>query len=214
MNPLDHLPKNQELLVQRLKTRGPQSIKILAAELALTTMGVRQHLTQLQEQGYVKHAQISRQTRGRPVVLWKLTGKGHELFGDKHARLAVRLLTEIENTYGIQQLNALIESEGEATLARYRERIPSPKNDLKAALEALRDLRTEEGFMAELRFTPSGWLLTENHCPIVSAAKSCRAFCKQELALFEAVLSPHARVERSDHLLSGARRCAYRIQPN
>ena len=41
--------KSQVQLMDRLKTRGPQSVKILAKQLDMTTMGVRQHLTNLAE---------------------------------------------------------------------------------------------------------------------------------------------------------------------
>ena len=59
MDALTHLPKTQAQLARRLKVRGAQSIKILAAQLQLTTMGVRQHLVQLQDKGYAKHAQTN-----------------------------------------------------------------------------------------------------------------------------------------------------------
>ncbi len=54
--------------------------------------------------------------------------------------------------------------------------------------------------------------LVENHCPICAAAQTCQGLCRDELALFQALL-PDAEVERSEHLLSGARRCAYRVVP-
>ena len=44
-------PKTQEILLQRLKTRGPQSVKILSKQLDITTMGVRQHLNELAARG-------------------------------------------------------------------------------------------------------------------------------------------------------------------
>jgi predicted ArsR family transcriptional regulator len=56
-------------------------------------------------------------------------------------------------------------------------------------------------------------LLRENHCPICVAAKSCQGLCREELALFRAVLGGQARVERTDHILAGASRCAYVIMP-
>jgi predicted ArsR family transcriptional regulator len=37
--------------------------------------------------------------------------------------------------------------------------------------------------------------------------------CREELSLFRAVLGDKARVERTDHILAGARRCAYLITP-
>jgi predicted ArsR family transcriptional regulator len=58
-----------------------------------------------------------------------------------------------------------------------------------------------------------GWLLVEDHCPICAAATQCQGFCRSELALFRRCLGPEATVERTEHLLAGARRCAYRIRP-
>jgi predicted ArsR family transcriptional regulator len=54
--------------------------------------------------------------------------------------------------------------------------------------------------------------LVENHCPICAAAQTCQGLCRDELALFQALL-PDAEVERVEHLLEGARRCAYRVVP-
>ena len=213
MTDLSLLPTTQEQLVKRLKSRGPQSIKILAGQLGLTTMGVRQHLAQLQEKGYVKHAQLSHQTRGRPVTLWKLTTQGHALFTDGHARIAVELITAAAQTFGEAGLNKLVEVNENSLLTQYQNELPDPKLSLSDTLEALCAKRSREGFMAELRLTPSGWLLIENHCPIFAAARSCSALCVAELSLFKKLLEGHAIVERSDHLLEGARRCAYRIQP-
>lgn len=45
------LPKSQDRIIDRLKTRGPQSVKILSKQLAMTTMGVRQHLADLETRG-------------------------------------------------------------------------------------------------------------------------------------------------------------------
>ena len=66
--------------------------------------------------------------------------------------------------------------------------------------------------MAECSRMPDGsMLLAENHCPICAAASTCQGLCREELSLFRAVLGDKARVERTDHILAGARRCAYRI---
>jgi predicted ArsR family transcriptional regulator len=56
-----------------------------------------------------------------------------------------------------------------------------------------------------------GFLLVENHCPICAAARTCQGLCASELEVFRRVLGPDVTVERSDHILAGARRCAYRV---
>ena len=56
-----------------------------------------------------------------------------------------------------------------------------------------------------------GSLFVESHCPICAAATVCKGFCETELDLFRAVLGPEIDVERVEHIVSGDRRCAYRI---
>lgn len=63
------------------------------------------------------------------------------------------------------------------------------------------------------RRSDGSYLLIENHCPICAAAQACQGFCANELALLRETVGNGARVERVDHLIEGARRCAYRIQP-
>lgn len=55
-------------------------------------------------------------------------------------------------------------------------------------------------------------LLVENHCPICAAATNCQGFCRAELQVFRAVLGPSVAVERSEHIVSGGRRCTYVIR--
>ncbi len=66
--------------------------------------------------------------------------------------------------------------------------------------------------MAEASRDESGALiLIENHCPICVAARACQKLCRSELEVFQAVLGPDVEIKRFEHILKGARRCAYRI---
>ena len=75
----------------------------------------------------------------------------------------------------------------------------------------LAEARTREGYMAESRAEGEGYVLVENHCPICVAATACQGFCRAELDTFREVLGPDASVERTEHIVGGDRRCAYRI---
>ena len=100
-------------------------------------------------------------------------------------------------------------------LEGYRQRLAACTS-LGERVEALAEARSEEGYMAECRDDGDGgdgYLLIENHCPIRAAATACQNFCRSELAVFQELLGPDATVERTEHLLGGARRCAYRIRP-
>jgi predicted ArsR family transcriptional regulator len=54
------------------------------------------------------------------------------------------------------------------------------------------------------------FLLIENHCPICAAATACTGLCARELEVFQRVLG-QVTIERTEHILAGARRCVYRV---
>ena len=197
--------------MERLKARGPQSVKILSKQLDMTTMGVRQHLAGLKTKGLVAQTQEERQTRGRPVHLWKLSKSGHNRFPNTHSQTTLELIDVIRSTLGEKSLNQLIDSRSEEVEANYRKCLDAAPPELQQQIERLAQLRSEEGYMAEVRLLPDGWMLIENHCPIYSAAVSCQQFCKSELEIFQRLFENVATVARTDHLLKGTRRCAYKI---
>jgi predicted ArsR family transcriptional regulator len=85
---------------------------------------------------------------------------------------------------------------------------------LEKKLRELARVRTEEGYMAEVRPEEGGgFLLVESHCPICAAASACQGFCSTELDLFRSVLGTGVEVERVEHIVSGDQRCAYRVTP-
>jgi hypothetical protein len=67
--------------------------------------------------------------------------------------------------------------------------------------------------MAEWKQEGDDYLLIENHCPICAAATECQGFCRSELEIFSEALGREVSIERSEHIIAGARRCLYRIQP-
>lgn len=206
--------RSQAEILQRLKTRGPQSVKILAQQLGITTMGVRQHLSGLEELGLVMQTQEARQNRGRPVHYWALSGKGHSQFPDGHQKLSIDLLDVIDVTLGSEQLASLVDLSCQSLEASYSAVLSATEPDLGSQLTALAELRTADGFMAEIRLLPDGWLFIENHCPHYSAAKRCPQYCDSELSLFTQLLAPAAHIVRTDHVLDGSRRCAYKVTTN
>jgi len=205
------LSKTQDRIMHRLKTRGPQSVKILSKQLDMTTMGVRQHLADLETKGLVAQTQEERQTRGRPVHLWKLSAAGHGRFPDTHSQTTLELIDVIRSSLGEDKLNQLIDDRSKLIEKAYKDQLAAAEPGLQQQIERLAQLRSEEGYMAEVRLLPDGWMLIENHCPICSAATSCQQFCRSELEIFMRLFENKASVVRTDHLLSGARRCAYKI---
>ncbi len=195
-----------------LKTRGAQTAQAMADILHLTSMGVRRQLEAAEEKGLVTHIDTPGKV-GRPVRLWQLTELGHARYPDRHAALTVDLIGQVRALFGESAIDRLIDARETASEAAYRAAIdPAASLPQRAATLAL--LRDAEGYMAEAQVVDDGSvLLVENHCPICAAARSCQNFCRSELDVFQRVLGPDVKVERVEHQLAGARRCAYRIEP-
>ena len=186
--------------------------KLLAAELNLTTMGVRQHLQQLESQDKLE-AFDQRAARGRPTRYWNLSNNAQSEFPNKHEQLTLQMIDSIKTVFGEQGLEDLIVQRELEVAKRYKREL-SKHHLLGEKLAALVSLRTEEGYMASLEKKDKCYWIMENHCPICSAARHCQSFCRSELQLFQELLSPQAKIFREEHILEGARRCAYRIVPN
>lgn len=201
---------NEERLLFELKSRGPQAAAALAATVAITPMGAHKLLARLAEQGLVEAQDDQRGEAGRPRKLWSLTAAGHGRFPDRHADLTVQLIQQARAVFGDAGLDQLILARECDSELRYRAAIDRCRTTGDRVRELAR-LRAEEGYMARAERVGKDWLLVEDHCPICAAAQSCQGFCRSELALFERCLGPGLTVERTEHLLAGARRCAYRI---
>jgi predicted ArsR family transcriptional regulator len=209
-------PRTRRDLLYLLKTQGPSDAAGLAARLDVTAMAVRQHLYELRAEGLVGCAEEARPV-GRPAKLWHLTEAADRHFPDAHAELAVGLIESVRDALGVEAMDRLIADRSAKQAAAYRAALDRAGPDLRCRAEALATLRTAEGYMAAVEDIPAeegdGVLLVENHCPICSAAKACSGLCAMELEVFREALGPAVQVERTDHILAGARRCAYRLRP-
>jgi predicted ArsR family transcriptional regulator len=198
-------------LLELLKQEGPQSADCLAAKLGITAMAVRQHLYALQEEQLVTHTEEPRPV-GRPAKLWRLTPAADQLFHNGHADLTVSLIEAMGQAFGSEGMDRLLAVRVRQQVEAYRRRTPT--RGLGKRLAALAQARTEEGYMAEVVKQEDGsYLLVENHCPICTAARACMGLCRAELQVFQEVLGPNVEVERTEHILAGGRRCAYRVSP-
>lgn len=202
--------KTRRAITKLLKTEGPTDSAKLADALGLTTMAVRQHLYALQSEGLVT-AEERPVPIGRPAKFWRLTAEADRLFPEAYAELSVALIDSIKESFGDDGLDRVLASRFARQQTDYQKRI-RPGDPLEKRLKALARVRTEEGYMAEVRKEDDGsFLLVENHCPICAAANACQGFCSTELDLFRSVLGPKVTVERVQHIIAGDLRCVYRV---
>ncbi len=202
----------QRRILDLLKRGDATTAGEIAAALRLTDVGVRQHLTSLEQLGLVLSALNAPAGRGRPAAAWSLTDLGQRTYPDHHAELTVDLIDATREAVGEGGLQKVIEARARKQVAGYRDRLPPPTASLKRRVEALATERTREGYMAEVVAEGRGrFLLIEHHCPICDAAKRCLGLCASELEVFRGALGRSVTVDRIAHLLSGEERCVYRI---
>jgi predicted ArsR family transcriptional regulator len=202
--------RTRRAIVHLLKQEGGLDAQTLAARLQLSAMAVRQHLYALQDERLVTYYEVPRPV-GRPAKLWQLTPAADRLFPEGYAELTLSLLTSVTEAFGAAGLERLLEVRTRQQIAAYSQQM-ADESTLQRRVEALAAMRTDEGYMAEVQAQADGsFLLVEKHCPICAAAVACTGLCGKELEVFREVLGQDVMVERTEHMVVGARRCAYRV---
>lgn len=205
--------RTRRAIVQLLKQEGRLDAETLASHLGITAMAVRQHLYALQDEQLVTYQEESR-PMGRPAKLWQLTAAADRFFPDGYAELTLSLLNSVKQAFGEAGLDHLLEVRSQQQLESYNQQMKG-KRSLKQRLNKLVEIRTHEGYMAEVQAQADGsFLLIENHCPICAAATVCTGLCAKELEIFQAVLGDDTHIQRVEHIIAGERRCAYQIIPH
>jgi iron-sulfur cluster biosynthesis transcriptional regulator SufR len=207
-------PQNQNIrtrraIVKLLKQEGAMDAAALASHFGISAMAVRQHLYALQKEQLVTYQEEQR-AMGRPAKLWQLTPAADRFFPHGYAELTLSLINSVTEAFGSEGIERLLEIRTRQQVEAYREQI-SATSSIQQRLEALANLRTDEGYMAEIESLSDGsFLLIENHCPICAAATACTGLCSQELEVFQSTLGDVA-IARTEHLIAGGRRCVYRV---
>ena len=202
--------RTRRALVHLLKHEGPLDAQALAAHLHVSAMAVRQHLYALHAEQLVTYHEAAR-PRGRPVKQWQLTPAADRLFPEAYAELTLSLLTSLTETFGKAGLERLLARRSRQQVAAYRAQMGG-HDALPQRLAALAAIRTDEGYMADVQPQADGsFVLLEEHCPICAAAVACTGLCEKELEVFQEVLGAEVMLERTEHMVAGARRCAYRV---
>ncbi len=200
-------------IVQLLKQHGPMDAAQLAARLRRSAMAIRLHLYALQAKRLVSYQEEARPV-GRPAKLWQLTTDANRFFPEGYAELTLSLVRSVREVFGAAGLSRLLAIRTRDQIAAYRRRMAGQAS-LARRLRTLAAIRTEEGYMADVRRGPGPgeFLLVENHCPICAAATACTGLCAKELEVFQTVLGAEVAITRLEHIVAGARRCAYRVSP-
>jgi predicted ArsR family transcriptional regulator len=207
------LPEGRRNVLYAVRRRGEATADQVADGLGMTVSGARQHLTALVEAGLAEAVESAEATgkRGRRALVYSVTPTGDALFPKAYGELTNELLGYLADEEP-ETVDRLFARRREARIAGAQARLGG-LGTLREQVAELSRILDEDGYLASWEEpAPGEFLIVEHNCAIWAVASRYGQACASELDFIRTVL-PTATVERTQHMIEGARRCAYRITP-
>jgi predicted ArsR family transcriptional regulator len=199
----------QEIL-SILREEKQATVEDLARQLELTPMTIRHHLNVLQAQNLVEASKVRRSKRvGRPRLVYTLTEEADDLFPQGYGRLARHLVSEVKETVGGE--------ETEAMFRRIAERVAAeapPVEDgqsFEERLDQVSDFLEDQGFLSRWEETEEGYVLTNVNCPYRRVSRQHGEVCLLDTELIRRLLG--VEPQRLSSQRAGQAACAFVLQP-
>jgi DeoR family suf operon transcriptional repressor len=212
VEPSPALPAGRRAVLYALRRRGEATAEQLAEQLEMTVSGARQHLSALARDGLVEASERPATTprRGRRALVYAATPAADSLFPKAYGELTNELLGYVGDT-DPALLDDLFAKRRANRIANAEARLAT-KTTLRGRVAELSRILDEDGYLATWeRVEPGVYRIVEHNCAIWAVAQRYGQACTSELEFIRAVL-PGTRVERVQHMIAGARRCAYEVR--
>ena len=194
------LPAGRRAVLYAVRRRGEATAEQVAEQLDITVSGARQQLTVLARDGLVESSEL----------VYSATADADAYFPKAYGELTNELLGYVADT-DHELLDRLFAKRREARIEGARMRLAS-KRTLRAKVAELTRILDEDGYLASWeQFEPGGFRIVEHNCAIWAVAERYGQACTSELEFIRTVLDG-AEVERVQHMVAGARRCAYEVR--
>jgi predicted ArsR family transcriptional regulator len=161
-------------VLELLRRKRRCSAETIASDLGVTPNAVRQHLTNLERDGFVV-SHPERSGRGRPALLFSLTERADSVFPKRYGQLATMVLQEVQEMGGPRALDEIF--------ARVAERHAHGIEHELEGLDFDEKLRRvvawigRAGTLAEESDTPEGVKVTIHNCPFRNTALKFPQVC-------------------------------------
>lgn len=193
-----------------LKERGAATISELAPRLSLTGEAVRQHLLQLQREGWIEAAgeppAVAGRT-GRPATRYRLTDAGEHLFPKTYDALLVEILDAMNEEVGVDAAVRVL-----SRVTEERVKIVAPKLEgltLEQRIDVLKGWYTADDPYMSVERDGSDYRLIELNCPYYSSAMTRPSLCSISVEALTRLLG--VRVHREEKFQDGDGRCVFRV---
>ena len=210
--PTGSLPAGRRAVLYAVRRRGEATAEQVAEQLDMTLSGARQHLSALVQDGLVEATEMASPTprRGRRTLLYAVTPAADGYFPKAYGELTNELLGYVGES-DPRLLDELFAKRRQHRIEGARTRLARTRG-LRAQVAELTRILDEDGYVASFEKTgPGVYRIVEHNCAIWAVAQRYGQACTSELEFIRTVL-PDAEVERVEHMVAGARRCAYEVR--
>ena len=194
-----------EILVA-LKHAQPFTAKELAEKLGVSPNAVRHHLKELEAEALVVYVREQRGV-GAPTFAYRLSPQGEALFPKRYEQTLTDLLERVAEKLGRGAAVGMFVEHYDALTRRLNAQLEGEAGERR--LEAVAQVMTDAGYMAEWNETEGTFRLAEHNCAIRAVAERFPEVCAAEEKFLQTVLA--ATVERRAHIVSGCNACEYAI---
>jgi DeoR family suf operon transcriptional repressor len=194
-------------VLELLRRKRRCSTETIASDLGVTPNAVRQHLTNLERDGFVV-SHPERSGRGRPALLFSLTERADSVFPKRYGQLATMVLQEVQEMGGPGALDEVF--------ARVAERHARGIEHELEGLDFDEKLRRvvvwigRAGTLAEQSETPEGVKVTIHNCPFRNTALKFPQVCSITPQLITRLLG--APVSQADSIHRRDPYCSFVVQ--
>lgn len=205
------MQSTRQQILSILREEKQATVEDLAERLELTPMTIRHHLNVLQAQGLVAASKVRRSKKvGRPRLVYTLTDAADDLFPHGYDELARRLVGEVKETMGEEQLRAMFHRIA-ADLAA--EAPPAEKGQrFEDRLDQVAEYLDAQGFLSRWEKTDEGYLLINVNCPYRQVARDHPEVCILDVDLLERLLG--VKPQRQKSMRAGDAACTFLLQPD
>lgn len=192
-------------IIRLVKRRGAITIKEAVEELDLAASTIRQHLADLEIDGFIDK-RINREGVGRPSQNYYLTEKSEHFFENHEGSMLAELIHYWISTGELEKIEEFFAESSTRWLATWEQRIASaPHID---RITHLKELLTEWGYIPEFDTDAQGRLIIDlYHCPYRNIADLVKFQCAGEKRLLEQLTGQY--LCQTDSLSNGKPSCRF-----
>lgn len=179
----------------------------LASYLDISGEGVRQHLLQLEKEGWVNRNSENNGI-GRPVLQYRLTTAGEHLFEKNYDHLTIEVLDTLSNTLGEAALKDLLSAMIEQRIHQWERKLDGL--NIEERLNALKDFYKKDDSYMEIENKNHVYSLIERNCPFHNVALQRPILCSVSVSVLTHLLG--CSVKREKRLQNGDGCCVFQVQ--